>query len=202
MKDASAAILCGGRSSRMGFDKSLMVIHGRFVLAVMARELQRAFGEVLLVTNDPDKFAGISPLKNCRVVADCYPGKGPIGGIYTALTQSRFDRTFVIGCDMPVIDLGFLGKLYAKHDADVVIPRNGDFIEPLYAFYANHCAPAVQTCIVQGKLAVRACFPQLNVEEVDAGTNCEIFVNLNRPEDLAGIESYFQEIERKWAKID
>ncbi|MDR2946542.1 MAG: NTP transferase domain-containing protein, partial [Candidatus Adiutrix sp.] len=70
LENVSAAILCGGQSRRMGFDKALGLRNreGRPLLAALAGELAAHFGEVLLVTNDAAKLAAINDLRAYRAV--------------------------------------------------------------------------------------------------------------------------------------
>lgn len=202
MSKASAAILCGGQSKRMGFDKSLLVIDGSFVLGVLAEELATVFDEVLLVTNEADKLRRIPLLRNCRVVTDLVPGCGPLGGIATALTHAQNGRVFVMGCDMPVIDHAFIGRLRAQKNCDVALPRHGDYIEPLYAVYGRSCLPAFIESIKAGRLAIRASFVRLRVAEVDAADRKAIFANLNHPEDLENAPKHIATMKVRHARME
>lgn len=198
MKDCSAAILCGGRSRRMGFDKSLLIVNGQFVLGVLAEELAARFGEVMLVVDDCVKLESIPALKKFCIIEDIYPSCGPVGGIATALAKSEAERVFVMGCDMPVIDLAFIGRMRAvmmQRNSDVALPCHDRFLEPLYAFYAKSCLSVFQHSIVEQKLAVRQSFDQLQVVRCDVtayGADPHIFANLNYPEDLQDIAQYFE----------
>ena len=82
---ADAVILAGGKSSRMGRDKSRIRL-GRRTLLGCAR----------VAVAD----AGLKP----RVVAaDLKPGLGPLGGIATALRSAQHSRVLFVGCDMPFL---------------------------------------------------------------------------------------------------
>ncbi|MDI6815476.1 MAG: NTP transferase domain-containing protein [Dehalococcoidales bacterium] len=43
-----------------------------------------------------------------RIVADTYPGKGPLGGIYTGLATSDSFYNLVVACDMPFLNQALL----------------------------------------------------------------------------------------------
>ena len=194
-----AAILCGGQSRRMGFDKSLALRNpeGRLLLAALAGELAGCFGEVALITNDLAKLAPLTELTPFRWAEDLHPGAGPAGGIHTALKALPGRQVFVMACDMPVIDWAVIGRLRAlleESRADAAAPRHGRFQEPLYAFYAPEAEPVFQNAVNRGRLAVWSLLSLLNTAYLDlqeqdlAGG---LFRNINTPADLrrAGLPS-------------
>ena len=63
---------------------------------------------------------------------DLIPDVGPLGGIYTALSNSRTDRTLIIAGDMPFLTKEFLQYVvHLQKDADIVIPHSTDGYQPL-----------------------------------------------------------------------
>ena len=85
--DCTAVLLCGGKSSRMGFDKALLKIQGQYVILQTAEKLMELFEEVILVTNDSQKFP--TAFRKCTIIQDMYLGKGPLGGIVTAMNYTQ-----------------------------------------------------------------------------------------------------------------
>ena len=84
-REASAVILAGGKSSRLGSDKSRIRLGRRTLLGHAKAALQSA---------------GFQP----RVVAtDRQSGLGPLGGIDTALRSARYSRLLFVSCDMPFL---------------------------------------------------------------------------------------------------
>jgi molybdopterin-guanine dinucleotide biosynthesis protein A len=198
----SAAILCGGQSSRMGSDKAFLTDQdGRLLLALLAARLADWFEEVRLISNDPLKFLGVEGL-NYPVDADKRPLTGPTGAILTALEARKERPFFVLAGDQPSLDLGIilrLKELFETNNADVALPRHQGRIEPLHAFYGPACAPVFATSLDQGLRAIRLSFPNLTVsyldlepEEIPQG----LFQNLNTPKEaLAG--GFFPNPSRK-----
>lgn len=82
MIDFSVAIMAGGQSSRMGTDKAFVQLDGRPLIAhLLERVADLGQRETFIVTNQPAEYAPLGlPLH-----ADVLPGKGSLGGIYTAL---------------------------------------------------------------------------------------------------------------------
>ncbi|MEL7609190.1 MAG: molybdenum cofactor guanylyltransferase [Bacillota bacterium] len=187
IKDAAAAILCGGKSCRMGFDKAFLMEGDAYLLQTNAQRLGSAFERVLLVSDTVEKFAPYGAFGATSAVADHYPGTGPLGGICTALEETDAPYIFVMACDMPRPDLDLI-DLMRPHlgQAQVILFAHGDRLETLFAFYHRSCLPVFTERLRKGMLQPRSAFDQLNVlalplspERADAA-----FVNLNTREDL------------------
>lgn len=187
----SAAILCGGRSRRMGFDKSLLRLsNGQLLVAALAEELERAFGQVSLITNSVQKFEGLKELKPFELIEDLHPGAGPAGAIRAALLALKGKFLFVMAGDMIVIDWNLIKKmahLAIEQKADMVAPRCGQFYEPLYAFYGPAACEPLRLTLCRGggapmEISNSINFKSLDLEESDLRDGG--FVNLNTPEQL------------------
>src|SRR5688572_33465590 len=102
----TAFILAGGKSSRMGTDKGLVPFRGKEMIRWSIDLLQPIFNDVYLVANRPEyaKFG-------LPVLSDMLHEKGPIGGIYTALTSSNTTWNFIMACDMPFMNNQVIHKL-------------------------------------------------------------------------------------------
>jgi molybdopterin-guanine dinucleotide biosynthesis protein A len=161
LKKCGAAVLCGGRSRRMGADKALCLVdrEGRGLLAALAGQLAERFGEVVLVADDSRKLASVADLKPFAQADDLRPGAGPVGAILTALTRLPERPVFVMACDMPVIDwevIGRLKDLMEAAGAAAALPRHpSGRLEPLYAFYGPDAAPVLARGLDEGRSAVR-----------------------------------------------
>ncbi|MDR2934322.1 MAG: molybdenum cofactor guanylyltransferase [Candidatus Adiutrix sp.] len=193
-KDCGAAVLCGGRSRRMGADKALYLAdgEGRALLPALAGGLAERFGEVVLVTDDRRKFAAAPDLEPFAQVDDLRPGSGPVGAILTALTRLPERPVFVLACDMPVIDwpiIGRLKELMSAAGAAAALPRHGGRLEPLHAFYGPAAAPVLARGLDEGRSAVRENLALMNTVYLDcpgpgeAGAVPGLFANLNTPEE-------------------
>ena len=145
---ATAIVLAGGRSRRMGQDKSLLPIGGKPMIQHIADQLCPVFGELLIGANDPVKYAFL----NAETVPDQQPDLGPLMGILSCLTRSRHDLNFVTGCDIPTLNLDFvLQLLRLADDCDVVMPVSPDGRpEPLLAVYRKTAIGAAQAVLARG----------------------------------------------------
>ena len=190
-KTGTAIILCGGKSSRMGFDKSKYEINGRLLIEICAEKLGSVFEEVLLVTKDTAKFKGLK----YKIIGDDADDYAPILGIYRGLQEAGSHFSFIIACDMPVISLNYINYLIEKleqYDSlpDGLISMNGSFIEPFHSFYSKNMLKKIKYNIDKQNYKITNSINMCNIEFIDTQiikkyTGCiDIFTNLNYPCDL------------------
>ncbi|MFT4005842.1 MAG: molybdenum cofactor guanylyltransferase [Lacrimispora sp.] len=186
IENVTAAILCGGKSRRMGFDKAFLMDDRQYLLLETANKLQGLFEQVVLVSNTKTKFDGRPDFARFPVLEDSYMEKGPLGGISTALEQIQTEYAFVMACDMPLPDIELIGRMYRKLSQEqVLVCSHQEKLEPLFAFYHKSCLPVFKKQMEKGELKPRSAFPALKVrmyclsdEEMNA------VVNLNTPDDV------------------
>ncbi len=197
IKNVTAAILCGGKSRRMGFDKAFLMDDQQYLLLQIAKELQSLFEQVILVSNTKAKFDGRTDFKEFRILEDHYMEKGPMGGISTALEQVQTEYVFIMACDMPLPDMGLIGRMYGKLEQEqVLVCSHQGKLEPLLAFYHKSCLPVFKKQMDKGELKPRSAFPALHVGMYClSDTEINATVNLNTPEDV-------QKWNQKTAKIN
>ena len=180
--DRAAWVLAGGRSTRMGTDKARAKLDGRALALRVADEAAAVCGSVSLV-GDPLLYAQFG----LPVIADRFPGLGPLSGMEAALAATNCEANLIVACDMPALRPRLLEDLFAP-EADCVIPRHDDGrLEPLCAVYQRRCHPVIQAALETGIRKVTDAlrlFPQhslairfLRVADPAA------FANLNTPED-------------------
>jgi molybdopterin-guanine dinucleotide biosynthesis protein A len=192
---ASAAILAGGRARRFdGRDKSALVVGGRSIFERQLEELSRITDDILIVgARGPSNPGGDTAP---RFVPDRVPGRGPLGGLDTALAVARDDAVAVVACDMPFVTAELLGHLLscAEH-WDVVVPRTERGYHPLCAVYTRSCSGAVARSLAEGRLTMIGLFEELRVrvvpsEELDAfGNRHRLLANVNTPAEYEEIEA-------------
>lgn len=191
----SIVIQAGGASSRMGQNKALMPFLGRPLVARVAEQMAALAGELLVTTNQAEGFDFL----NLPLVADVLPGKGALGGLFTALSAARLPLVALVACDMPFASPALLAAqrdLLEQTGADVVIPRSEAGLEPLHAVYrAASCLPPVRAALQAGRLRMIAWFDAVRVrvmepEEVRRyDPLARAFLNVNTPEEFRQAEA-------------
>jgi molybdopterin-guanine dinucleotide biosynthesis protein A len=146
--EITGMILAGGSSHRMGTDKSFLDLGGEPVIAHVIKVMTAAFPRVLLVTNDPDKYARFG----LPMTPDIIPGIGTLGGIHAGLSSLKGGGAFFTAADMPFIKRALIDYLVgAFQETDAVVPYiNGEY-EPLLAIYSRRCLKAIEKTIASRK---------------------------------------------------
>jgi molybdopterin-guanine dinucleotide biosynthesis protein A len=164
LSPTSAVVLAGGRSSRLGQDKAFLRINGQFLIERILEKLAQLSDEVIVVANDIEKYEQFEAV----VVGDVFPGKGALGGIYSGLRAATKDRSLVVACDMPFLNLSLLQYMQGLAPRyDVVIPRLGRLTEAVHAVYSRNCLPFIEKQLQAGDLRIVSFFPQVRVRYVD-----------------------------------
>lgn len=192
-------IMAGGRSRRLGQDKARLVLEdgGRDLLARTAQLLGRVTAEVHVSGRDPADQGLTLPW-----FLDDVPGKGPVGGILTALRRLQ-RHILVLSCDLPLMDLPTLQRLASAHlatrgtprpprqgetDGPLMItyaqPRTG-YIESLVAIYSPAAVPVLEAALARGLHKLSAIIPRAQRLEIPYVPDPDgPFFNLNTPADL------------------
>lgn len=206
----SAAVLAGGKSSRMGTDKALVPVSpgGPVMLEMILATLQSISDDVFIVASERPAYS----VFGFPVLPDHYPAGGVLGGIGSALRYARYERCLVVGCDMPLLNPAVLRLLLTLIDeAEAVVPRTlghgrqgGAVIyQPLHAVYHRRCLPSIEQALREGKRQAVAFLPDVHVRLVDEHVirawDPELWslMSIDTPERLAEIR---QRLERGIAK--
>lgn len=184
-QQASAIILAGGQSRRMGQDKSLMPLDGQPMIQRLADRLRPLFGELLIGANDPEKYRFLG----ADVVPDRDPGQGPLMGIASCMARARHELGFVISCDIPDIDADLITEmLKAAEGHDIVIPEWPDGrVEPLFAVYRKTVVPPALELLAGGKRRIADLFDRVKTRRVPM-RDTSWYRNVNTIEDYRALK--------------
>ena len=185
LEEVTAAVLCGGRSTRFGADKALHVIGGRTLLERVLASLAPA-RERLLV-GKPYRIEGV------RFVPDLREGRGPLGGLETALGAAASGWLALAACDLPCLTVDFWRLLCsrAREGRAVVVRGPQGRLEPLAALYPRGALAEARARLDGGLLDMQGllrALPLVKVDraEVEAACGRTVLSNVNRPDDLQG----------------
>jgi len=153
----TAIVLAGGRSSRMeGRDKSMLPVRGVPMIRHIVEQLESHFAEIIIGAGETEKYKFLGH----RIVTDTEEGMGPLMGIYSCLTASDNDLSFVTACDIPDISFSFIRRMLdISEGADIIIPVSGnDHFEPLHAIYRKSVIPVADSLIRERKFKIAGLF--------------------------------------------
>jgi len=190
----TVCVQAGGQSSRMGEDKALKTFLERPLIQRVIDRLASIADEVIVTTNRPEDYAFL----NVPLFPDLKPGRGALGGLYTAIASAKHPLVAVVACDMPFASANLLeaeSSLLLEEEVDVVIPRSDEGYEPLHAVYRREtCLPAIDAAIEADQWKVVSWFPQVKVHVLtfDEIKRYDLlglaFWNVNTPEEFAEAE--------------
>jgi len=186
-----ASILAGGKSTRFnGENKALINFSGKSILDRNIDTLQAFFDEIHIISKIAEDYA----YSGIPVFADVYDNIGPLGGIYTALLNSKCKAVFIFSCDMPFLSVNIIKNTISRfldNDCQILIPRILNKIEPLHAVYSTSLITSLENHIkTTSEYKIRLFFPKVNtlyIEFENSKENQKAFLNINSPDDLKSI---------------
>ncbi len=185
---ASAIVLAGGRSSRMGQPKALLRFDNEPLIVHIVTALRSLCSDIVVV-GAPDQ--PLPPL-DARVIHDTVAHQGPVGGIYYGLAAVRGDIAFVVACDSAFLSLPLVAHLFDRiSDHDVVVPHWGGRLQPLHAVYRKGVVPVLERRLARGDLTLMHLFDKVRTLTIDEDEirrfdpDGDSFFNMNTPEDYA-----------------
>jgi molybdopterin-guanine dinucleotide biosynthesis protein A len=148
--DINAFILAGGKSLRMGVNKSLLKLGGITVIERAVNLLEELFPSIALITNSPEEYAFLG----LEMYNDIYPGAGPLAGVHSALLHSSSKKNFIISCDIPLMSKDVIAYLINYPTTrPITIAKADNFIQQLCGLYDKSVLPLSEEIL---KTAVEA----------------------------------------------
>ena len=187
----SCIVLAGGKGLRLGRDKVQEVIGNSNLLQRVVSQLSSFNNDIIVVIASGKSLAQFTGYPRFRIATDIYPGKGALGGIYTGLVVSNSLYNLVVACDMPFLNQALLQYMVQVSPGfDVVVPRVGNWVEPLHAVYSKSCQAPIERLLSQGEVRVRALFGLVKVRYIEGDEISRFdpkhlsFFNINTEADL------------------
>lgn len=184
----TAAILAGGKSTRMGFDKQLLTANEQKILSTVTDTLKREFPDILIVTARPELYAGM----DVRLCGDEYLDMGPLAGIQAALMHARSRYVYLLACDMPIVNLPYIRHMkerIQREGADICFARRNGQAEPFNAFYSRGLLEDISARLERGSGSLFRFISASNpcvIEEAEArrfDKDLKMFTNINTRSD-------------------
>ncbi len=186
----AAIVLAGGKNRRLGRSKVLEPIVGKSLIERVVERIKPLTSQIIIVTSREQLDLPVAC--NAEILADIYPDKGPLGGIYTGLLASRSPQSLVVACDMPFLNTQLLSYMVElSREFDVVAPRlREEMVEPLHSIYSRNCLGGMKTQLEGNELEVYSILNTVRVRYVDRA-ECQkfdpqllSFFNINCQTDL------------------
>jgi molybdopterin-guanine dinucleotide biosynthesis protein A len=177
----SGVVLTGGRSTRMGADKALLLVDGQPMAVRTAGALEAAgASEVFALGGD---LAGLAAA-GLDARADPRQGEGPLGGLLSALELASEAIVVVVACDLPHLTAGVITALVTASDPTHIAVARTDRLEPLCAAWPRSSAlPLIARAFESGERAVHRALARSAYIEVPVDPAA--LRNVNLPDDLS-----------------
>ncbi|QEC69979.1 molybdopterin-guanine dinucleotide biosynthesis protein MobA [Panacibacter ginsenosidivorans] len=176
-------VLAGGKSVRMGFDKTVIEWHGKDQRSYMADTLKEICDDVFISCRSEQR----DEIKNYKTIPDTFTGLGPYGAILSAFRENPDAAWFVAASDLPLIDNETLVYLIQHRDNSKVAttfesPHDG-FPEPLITIWEPKAYPILLSFLAQGYSCPRKVLRNNDVHIIKA-LHPEKLMNVNTEAEL------------------
>ena len=177
LKNLNALILIGGKSTRMGTDKSQLIYHKQPQL----KHLFNLLKEILPEENIYFSVRDHEQLKEKRVIVDTYPDLGPFGAIYAAFEQDNIKSWLVLAVDIPFINTRILNLLINNRNPSKIATtfqgKNKKYPEPLITIWEPKVIPLLKENLLQKNYSLVNLLRQNEVEIIPI--NKRLLKNVN-----------------------
>ena len=183
-------ILTGGRSTRMGQDKSRLIYHDKPQREHLTDLLQPYCRAVFWSVNaeQTGQLAG----SNQSFVVDAFAVPGPLNGILSAFQYDSTAAWLVVACDMPLLTSRSLDALVAGRDpaklATVFYDSTGQLPEPLLGIYEPAFGPILHRAMLNGQMSPRQILLNNPIHQLTAPDSREL-TNVNDPAARASLQT-------------
>jgi molybdopterin-guanine dinucleotide biosynthesis protein A len=200
----SIVVLAGGESRRMGQNKALIPFLNQPLIERVIKCQAPYADKLLLITNKPEQYAFL----RIQLILDIFPGRGALGGLFTALSSTRQSLTAVVACDIPFVTpflLLALSDQLTDGPWDLAVPEPGGVAQPFHAVYRREtCLPVIEAALKAEKWRADAWFDEVRVkyfrsEDIAPYDPQQIaFINVNTPDEwkeaerLAGVSPEYK----------
>ncbi|MCR4923758.1 MAG: molybdenum cofactor guanylyltransferase [Lachnospiraceae bacterium] len=193
-------VLTGGKSKRMGRDKSLLKLGDKSFLEVQLEKLVKLNAKELIISEASDPLE--TPLEPdyfnyyrekgiyIHEVKDKMADKGPLAGLYSSFLEAKEDTALVLSVDVPLVKASTLKELlisHAKSKAMATVLVHNKKYEPLIAVYDTGNTEILKELIDSEKLAIRAFLDRIKCNYYEFFGNENELLNCNSPDDLKSL---------------
>lgn len=192
--DVSGVLLAGGRSTRMGRDKSLLLWKGQ-PLWKRQIDVLRNVGVSRLIFSGSSQGPWAENPRICKIVSDTTPNGGPLAGLSAAFEAMQGQWLIVLAVDMPRMKAAYLRASldFSRSSGCGCVPFWEEKAEPLAAVYPREMGELAAKYLRDGELSLQYWIREgirkkmIRYRDVKSAEKA-FFLNLNTPADFAKIE--------------
>ena len=178
-------ILAGGQSSRMGTNKSLVLLDKKPLIEHIFNRMKKQVNKLSINSNE---FLSIFP-KSIQF-EDELPGQlGPLSGIFSGLVKAKSDWVQFCPNDTPFFPTNLVERLSAHIDEEnpkIILPTSNNKLEPVFLLCPKHLASNLKDFLSSGERKLEEWIKSNNFQTVDFKEK-DAFFNINSISDLEKI---------------
>ena len=193
----AAIVLCGGKSSRMGFPKWQLPFGDERMLDRILRVTGEVTETQVVVAAEGQALGGLPT--NVQLAYDEQPERGPLQGIHAGLKAlpPGIQAAYVTSCDVPMLCTEFVNALFALlgPKTDIVVPKQENFYHPLSAVYRPRVLPKVADLLAADRLRPVFLFDQVDTQRISVEALRNVDPKLDSLRNLNDADSYLRSIQ-------
>jgi molybdopterin-guanine dinucleotide biosynthesis protein A len=179
-------IIAGGKSQRMGTDKGMLDLNGKSFIKHICDALIPIVGSNILIVSGNKEYDSIGLTR----VEDIIDNKGPVGGLYTALSTSKTKINLVLSVDVPMVSSELLEWLIKNHDESYMVTqiKSDEKTIPLIAVYDRSMRIVFGEHMAANQLKLKQVIEDVKHQTIEVPDNWKDQVqNINTPQDYQNL---------------
>lgn len=178
-------VACGGKSIRMGTDKSMLNYHNK-PQRYHLYDMLEPFCELVYISCNSIQLKNMK--KGYRVMADlpAYQNIGPMAALLTAFRKYPENDFLLIGCDYPFLSAEEI-RHFLKHchteTTTVFYNEKDDMYEPLLAFYHHGIKESLMEMVQKSQYSLQELLRKSNASKYSP-VNLKSIIGINTKDDL------------------
>lgn len=187
ISDIKGLVLTGGKSTRMGKDKSELNYHGKPQKVVVKELLENQGFETYYSVRNKSVVtsSAVEKSQGENEIEDAFFNLGPFGGICSAFQKDPNSAWIVFATDLPFVDEELVKLLLERRNsakvATAIKGKGKQFPEPLITIYEPKAYPILLQYLAQGYSCPRKMLINSDVEIVEIED--DLIRNINTPEE-------------------
>jgi molybdopterin-guanine dinucleotide biosynthesis protein A len=188
-------VICGGKSSRMGLDKSMIEYHEKPQRYYIYEMLSSICGSVFISCNEGQEkeMNGSIPY---LTDLPFFENSGPVAGLLTAFAHYPDKDFLVTGCDYPFIKeadlIEFLSNIEDNKCAAAFFNPVENLYEPLLAYYSSECETSLWEMFHLKDYSLQQFLKRQNAGKY-IPRDTSIICSINTPEELTAVRTFLKE---------
>lgn len=174
-------VISGGKSSRMGTDKSLLLWNNKPFYLHTAEILAPFCSEIYVSCNVSQSNNYILP-----VITDKYGSYGPISGVLSSMHALSGHSIITLPCDMPELSEGIINEMISSNKErldGVFLKDDNNQLEPMLAIYNPTIYSKLLAWYDSGKYSLKKFIESCdNISYLTL--DMHTLINLNTPTEL------------------